>query len=391
MINERTEFALRSLQPGVNFSELCLEFSISRKVGYKWKNRFLKEGGAGMTDQSKRPKSSPSELTESVVCRINLLHNRHKKWGPKKIHELYRRSYGEGPSLSSFKRIFEKSGWVKKRRRRKSKESGRIGSGYKAKEPNDVWTIDFKGWWHTGDGSRCEPLTIRDEATRYLLEVRSMASAKTEAVQAVFEEVFRRYGLPKAIRSDNGAPFAAKSAVLGLSRLSAWWVALGIDLERGRPGKPQDNGGHERMHKDIRDELQCCAADDLEQQQAAFDIWRSTFNNERPHEALGMKTPAEVYENSPRKYEGTPDDIEYEGMLTRRVGQAGQIAMESRKIHISGALAGWSVGLKPLDADCYDVYFAELRIGQIELNSASFLGVASDPEERDSLRLKQPS
>src|SRR5690606_9917653 len=180
-------------------------------------------------------------------------------------------------------------------KRRKNAETGRIHFGKKAEEVNDVWTVDFKGWWHTLDGVRCEPLTVRDEKSRYVLEVRSMATAKTEAVRAVFEQLFHQHGLPKAIRSDNGSPFAARSAVMGLSRLSAWWLALGIDLERGRPGKPQDNGAHERMHLDIRNELEQCASEDLERQQAAFDIWRKTFNEERPHEALGMRTPAELY------------------------------------------------------------------------------------------------
>ncbi len=361
MINERTEFALRSLQPGVNFRQLCEEYGISRRVGYKWKNRFLAEGSSGMRDCSKRPLCSPTQLSEDVVCRISRIYEKHIDWGPKKIHNLYLKAYGKGPGLSRFKRIFEKSGWVKKRVRRKSSESGRIYSGVKALEPNDVWTVGFKGWWRVADGSRCEPLTLRDEATRYLLEVRSMATAKTEAVREVFEEVFWRYGLPKTIRSDNGSPFAARSAALGLSRLSAWWVVLEIDLERGRPGKPQDNGGHERMHLDIQRELACRRSEDLIEQQAAFDLWRKTFNEERPHESLGMRTPGELYQPSERKYMGTPSDIEYEGMISRRVNIKGVISIENKLLQISGALAGWSVGLKPIDADTYDVYFASLR------------------------------
>ena len=381
MINERTEFALHSLQEGINFSQLCREYGISRKIGYKWRKRFLEDGACGMADQSKRPHRSPSELTETVVCRINRLHHRHRHWGPKKIHELYQRSYGSSPSLSSFKRVFDRSGWVTKRVRRRGAEAGRIYSGRKAEQPNDVWTVDFKGWWLTADRARCEPLTVRDEATRYLIEVRAMASARTEAVRAAFEQAFLRYGLPDAIRSDNGTPFAANSAALGLSRLSAWWVALGIDLERGRPGKPQDNGGHERMHRDIQAELQCHAAGYLREQQAAFDIWRKTFNEERPHEALAMKMPAELYLPSSRKYHGTPTDLAYPGMITRRVKKTGSIKIQGQYIQISTALGGWSVGLKPTDADNYQIYFGALPIGRIELTAAAFLGVASHPEE----------
>ena len=381
MINERTEFALRSLQPGINFSELCREYGISRRIGYKWQKRFAAEGAAGMADRSRKPHSNGQELGEDVICEIARLREAHKKWGPKKIRELYARQFGKAPSESTFKRIFEKAGWVEKRKRRRSTEAGRICSGLAAKEPNDVWTVDFKGWWHTRNGERCEPLTVRDEWSRYVLEVRSMATAKTEAVQAVFERLFEQYGLPKAIRSDNGPPFAARAAVLGLSRLSAWWAALGIDLERGRPGKPQDNGAHERMHRDIRNELQQCASEDLERQQAAFDIWRKTFNEERPHEALGMRTPAELYRPSPRPFTGAPSNLAYEGMDSRMVLATGEISLDCNRIPLTRALSGWSVGLKHREADLYDVYFANLRIGEINRATASFAGAAAPAKE----------
>lgn len=380
MINERTEFALKSIQPGINFSDLCTEYGISRRVGYKWKKRFLEEGAAGMSDLSRRPLSSPAGLNEAVICRIARLHQAHQFWGPKKIREVYARSYGEAPSESSFKRIFDKSGWVKKRRRRAHADGGRLWSDRKAQSCNEIWTVDFKGWWHTADGKRCEPLTVRDEYSRYLLEVRSMASACTQAVREVFERLFKRHGLPAAIRSDNGPPFASSASVLGLSRLSAWWIVLGIDLERGRPGKPQDNGAHERMHRDIRRELQCHACADPASQQAAFDVWRTTFNQERPHEALGMSTPAQLYHNSNRVYTGTPCDLSYNGMIARKVMQCGRIRIEGIPIQISSSLSGWSVGLIPSQADRYDVFFAKLRIGELDLSSQLFLR-ASGPEE----------
>lgn len=372
MIDERTEFALRSLQEGVSFSELCQEYGISRPTGYKWKSRFLEDGTSAMSDQSRKPKSSPTELGERVILRINRLHEKHPDWGPKKIQEIYRRSYGNEPSLSSFKRIFERSGWVTKRRRQNRQHAGRITTGRVATAPNEVWTVDFKGWWNTCDGTRCEPLTVRDEYSRYLLDVRAVHPANTETVRSCFERLFHLYGLPGAIRSDNGAPFASNNAVLGLTRLSAWWVALGIDLERGRPGKPQDNGGHERMHLDIYRELQRYSAGDLPSQQAAFEIWRKTFNEERPHESLGMQMPSEVYIKGTRAYEDTPTDIEYPGMISRKVHRVGYICMESVRIHISAALGGWSIGLHPVGQDRFDIYFARLRLGTIELSSASF-------------------
>ena len=382
MINKRTEFALKSLQAGVNFTELCAEYGISRRTGYKWKQRFLEDGASAMADQSRCPINSPNQLSELEVCRIARLHKHHKHWGPKKIHKLYGDRYTPVPSLSTFKRVFDRCGWVRKRIRRKSSETGRLSSGLKAKDCNDVWTVDFKGWWHTGKGQRCEPLTVRDEHSRFILTVQSMQTTRTEAVREVFERLFKTYGLPKAIRSDNGSPFASSSAILGLSRLSAWWVALGIDLERGRPGKPQDNGAHERMHLDIRNELECHTQEDLKCQQAAFDIWTNTFNQERPHEALGMKCPAEVYKPSTRPYSGTPETIVYPNKMSRRVNSSGYISLHRQNYPISTALKGWSVGLLPIDKDSYDVFFAQLRIGQIETSTASFLAVTSDSQER---------
>lgn len=375
MINERTKFALLSLQPGVNFSALCEQYGISRKIGYKWRNRFLTDGISGLVDQSRRPFNSPQKIDEGILCEIVRLHEAHLTWGPIKIRELYARSYGSAPSESSFKRIFDKCGWVKKRKRKRSRDTGRIHSGYRAEEPNDVWSVDFKGWWYTNDGERCEPLTIRDEFSRYILEIRVLKDATTGSVRRAFEAVFKLHGLPKCIRSDNGSPFAARSAVMGLSRLSAWWMVLGINLERGRPGKPQDNGAHERMHRDIRDELECHAEDDIQKQQAAFDIWRNSFNQERPHESLSMKTPAEVYRNSPRIYEGTAADVHYEGMQSRRVQTTGMIRLNGGQIMISRALSGWSVGLKASGDGNFDLYFAGLRLGEIDSIRSSFSSV----------------
>ena len=182
--------------------------------------------------------------------------------------------------------MLERSGLTQKRKVRRASQSGRLCSGRTAQGPNVVWTVDFKGWWYSGL-ERCEPLTVRDEYSRYLLELRALEDARSVTVQKRFERLFECYGLPEAIRSDNGSPFASRSAVHGLSRLSAWWVALGIDLERGRPGHPQDNGAHERLHRDISLELQCLGRID----QNSLELWRQEFNQQRPHEALGMRCP----------------------------------------------------------------------------------------------------
>ena len=248
-MEQRIEFALKAMQT-LNFRALCQEYGVSTKTGYKWKERFIQEGLEGMANWSRRPKSSPEQLPEAEVCEIVRLKVAHLSWGPRKIRELYLRRHGEVASESTFKRVLERAGLTQKRRRRRSTAAGRLSSGRCGQAPNEVWTVDFKGWWRSW-GKRCEPLTVRDEHSRYVLELRAMDNARSESVRQSFERLFERAGLPQAIRSDNGSPFASVHGLFGLSRLSAWWVALGIDLERGRPGHPQDNAAHERMHLDV--------------------------------------------------------------------------------------------------------------------------------------------
>jgi len=228
--------------------------------------------------------------------------------------------------------------------------------------------VDFKGWWKSW-GKRCEPLTVRDEHSRYVLELRAMEGASTEKVQQSFERLFERTGLPQAIRSDNGAPFASVHGLLGLSRLSAWWVALGIDLERGRPGHPQDNGAHERLHRDISREIEALGQSD----QAAMDVWRQSFNYERPHEALSMRCPGELYRVSERKYQGTPEDLDYPQMCPRRVSAKGTIKLDGQVLFLSTALAGWSVGLKPITQERMEAWFGRLLLGEVDLATSSFI------------------
>jgi transposase InsO family protein len=365
-MEQRTEFALRAMQT-LNFRALCQQYGISTKTGYKWRERFWRKGLAGMEEESRRPKSHSKQLAEEEVCEIVRLKLAHLAWGPRKIRELYLRGHGEVASESTFKRVLERTSLTQKRRRRRAPEAGRLSSGRQAAALNEVWTVDFKGWWRKAE-QRCEPLTVRDEYSRYLLEVRAVEDARSETVRKSFERIFERHGLPEAIRSDNGSPFASRQGVLGLSRLSAWWVVLGIDLERGRPGHPQDNAGHERMHKDISRELEAEGACD----QAALDVWRESFNYERPHEALGMRCPGEVYLASERKYEGTPEDLDYPKMCSRRVSPKGLISLEGQPLFLSASLGGWSVGLKPIAEDLMEVWFGRLLLGQVDLGTRNF-------------------
>lgn len=365
-MDQRIEFCCKALRGG-NFRALCREYGISPKTGYKWLQRFLRDGAGGMVDRTRRPRSHPDTLAEEELCRMVRLKVAHPHWGPRKIRALYLRQHGRAASESSFKRVLERSGLTQKRKVRAATESGRLSSGRKALQPNEVWTVDFKGWWHNGH-QRCEPLTVRDEYSRYLLELRALEDARTQSVRQRFERLFECYGLPQAIRSDNGSPFASRSAVHGLSRLSAWWVALGIDLERGRPGHPQDNGAHERLHRDISLELQALGQVD----QNSLELWRQDFNQHRPHEAIGMRCPTEVYRHSARSYRGGVQQLDYPQMMTRQVNHTGIISWAKHELFISSTLAGWSVGLKPIEHQQLEVWFASLLLGWIDPKTASF-------------------
>jgi putative transposase len=376
-MNQRIEFALQALRTD-NFRALCQEYGISTKTGYKWRERFLKFGKSGMAEESRRPKSSPRGLAERVVCEMVRIKTTYPHWGPKKARRIYERLHGMAPSESSFKRVLARAGLTRPRRARSAAKSGRLHSERRAKTPNEVWTVDFKGWWHGTTGHRCEPLTVRDEASRYLLELQLLPNARTVTVRERFERLFELHGLPGSIRSDNGVPFASVQAVLGLSRLSAWWLALGIDLERGRPGCPQDNSAHERVHLDVGRELESKRVE----AQAALDEWRRLFNQERPHEALGMRCPAELYLPSERKYEGTPDDLIYPGMEHRKVNNVGCIRWAHESVFISAALKGWSVGLEHTGSGLWKVWFGKLLLGQLNCAESSFSRIdQTDGEE----------
>ena len=372
VMNLRTEFALKSLARTVIFKDLCDEYGISRKTGYKWKKRFLEEGLQGLYDLARKPKSSPRQLPEETVCEIVRFKLLHSAWGPRKIRELYLRGYGEAPSVSSFKRVLEKAGLVKHRRRRRQRDPRRLTQAVTARSPNDIWTVDFKGWWRIRPNRRCEPLTVRDDFSRYILAISAMGSTSHQAVRTEFERVFTQYGMPGVIRSDNGTPFSSSQAPLGLSKLSAWWIGLGIRLDRIAPGHPEQNGGHERMHRDIRMELQGIIEGDLNHHQDAFDIWRRTFNYERPHEALAMKVPADVYKPSSLRYREV-ENIDYsQDYIVRRVDTCGRIGINNKHIFISTALRGWNVGLKYLSDRCMEVWFDYLRMGEIDLKAEAF-------------------
>jgi transposase InsO family protein len=380
IVDQRTEFVLRSLRNVEKFSELCQEFGISRKTGYKWKERFVQEGLGGLGDQSRRPESSPKEVSESMVCQIVKLKLAHRSWGARKLRAVLERTVGKEslPSESSFKRVLDKAGLVERRRRMSAEQACRLQQPIRAEKPNQVWTIDFKGWWYTRDRTRFEPLTIRDDFSRYVLCAQALDDARTETVRAQMIRVFERHGLPEVIRSDNGAPFAARNSPLGLSRLSAWWLSLGIHLDRIAPGRPDQNGGHERMHRDMALEIESQATADAATQQAELDVWRRTFNEERPHEALAMRVPHEVYQRSSRPFDPAPVELKYRPeYLVRKVSHRGNVKIHKMPICVSMALGGFEVGLEPMKDQRLAVWFCNLCLGQIDLGVQKFQAVTS--------------
>lgn len=381
MNDVRREFVIKALQAGQDFAGLCRQYGISRKTGYKWKQRAREDGLGGLREHSRRPKRSPQAIEEDVLCALIRLKLRHPHWGAKKLLVILQRSGLPAPSLSTGQRILAKAGLVVARRRRAKLPPGRLQAALTSSAPNDVWTVDFKGWWLLRHGQRCEPLTVRDAFSRFVLTVHVPEAATTAAVRAQFERLFQLYGLPKVIKSDNGSPFAAHGSVLGLSRLSAWWVMLGIELDRSRPAHPQDNGAHERLHLDIARELASHVQDDRRLQQAACDLWRQEFNHVRPHEALGGRCPAEVYTKSERRYPG-PVQLEYgPGFLVRKVAANGLLTHRRQRVFLSAALAGCEVGLRRLDAISFEVWLNYLFLGTINFQTNSFLGAPSRPKE----------
>jgi putative transposase len=375
VVDQRTEFVMRVYRDKEAFSEVCREFGISRKTGYKWKARFLEDGLSGLGDQSRRPAKTPHALSEDEACEIIKLKLAHPTWGARKLRAVLarRRTSAEVPSESSFKRVLGRVGLVEPRRRRRAAEGRRVQTPVRAERPNHVWTIDFKGWWYTRDRRRFEPLTIRDDFSRYVLCAQAMKDSRTQTVQEQMARVFHRYGLPEIIRSDNGAPFAAFNSPLGLSRLSAWWLSLGIDLDRILPGRPDQNGGHERMHRDLALEIESKADFDADTQQATLDVWRRTFNEERPHEALGMRVPNDVYHKSPRRFNPDPVELDYPASyLVRRVGSKGMVKVHDIRVALSTALCGLRVGLEPMKDHRLAVWYCKLCLGQIDLTVQKF-------------------
>ena len=367
---------------GEKLTDLCRHYGISRKTGEKFKKRFKECGIAGLEDQSRAPRVIPHKTPPEVVDLLVAERMRHPTWGPRKIREiLQRRLRRPFPASSTIGDILAVHGLIAPRRPRKRHTPMPTGLGLsEALGPNDVWCIDYKGQFRLGDGSYCYPLTLTDQFSRYIVGCEGMAAISDEEARDVCEEVFRAHGLPKVMRSDNGVPFAS-TGLAGLTKLSAYWLRLGIVLERIRPAHPEENGRHERMHRTLKQETTRPARGNLLQQQEAFDDFVDVFNRERPHEALEMKRPSEVYMPSPTPHPTRLPELAYpthDDVLL--VSGKGLIHMPGRRqVYLAQALSGELVGIREETADRWLVTFAQLDLGYVEPGSNRFTPVTSNP------------
>ena len=364
-MDERVKFVARLLD-GETMSGLCREFGISRKTGYKLYARYRDCGVEGLTDRSRRPYRHANQLPIQVETLIVRLKRERPAWGAPKIRERLARLYPDiqRPAISTVHAVLDRHGLVKRRKRRRNRATGTPLSS--SSKPNALWCADFKGEFMLADRRYCYPLTISDYASRYLIACEALASTKEVTAFPVFESAFKAFGLPRAIRTDNGVPFASPNALFNLSKLSVWWLRLGIEIERIKPGNPQQNGRHERMHLTLKQEATRPAAETFLRQQAKFDDFVQCYNTERPHQALNMAYPAEHYAPSTRPYAGLPE-LHYpfhDREVT--VTTCGRICLKRRKINLSQVFAGQKVGIKQVDDRLWLASFMHYDLGYFD-------------------------
>jgi putative transposase len=364
-MDERLKFVARLLD-GEKMAGLCREFGISRKTGYKILGRYHDSGLEALTDRSRRPYRQANQLPFQIETLIVRLKQEKPVWGAPKIRERLRRLYPDvhTPAISTVHAVLDRHGLVTRRKPRRHRAQGTPLS--QALEPNELWCADYKGEFMLADRRYCYPLTITDFASRYLFACEALTTTKEAFAFTAFERVFKEFGLPKAIRTDNGVPFASPNALFNLSKLSVWWLRLGIEIERIKPGCPQQNGRHERMHLTLKLETTKPAGKNFLQQQARFDHFIDSYNNERPHQASGMRFPAQLYRPSPRRYEGLPalDHPFHDWAVT--VTTCGRICFKMRKINLSQVFAGQTIGIKQVEERIWLVSFMHYDLGYFD-------------------------
>lgn len=367
-MTQRVKFITDHQRDLYSMTELCARNAISRKTGYKWLKRYATEGPPGLVERSHAPHVCPHRIADELATLLLGVRDKHPTWGPKKlVHHLARkrRDIPVWPAISTVADLLKRHGLVPARRRRHhSAHPGSVPIHTTA--PNDLWTADFKGQFLTRNGIYCYPLTIADQDTRYLLSVQGLLNTRCASAVPVFERAFREYGLPLAIRTDNGVPFAS-TGLHGLSRLNVWWLRLGIQHQRIRPASPQENGAHERMHRTLKAETTRPPEADLGRQQRRFNVFRREYNEERPHEALAGDPPGVHYESSPRPYPRTLPPLEYPGhFLVKHVTSVGTIRFHYKLLVLGRALSGQHVGLEETDDGIWSVYLSRVLIGRLD-------------------------
>jgi putative transposase len=365
-MDQKTQFVSEYLRDSLSFTELCQRYHISRKTGYKWIARYQALGPAGLVDRSRRPHSPPSQTPEAVRQAIIEARRRHTTWGAKKLLKLLERKEPQQawPSRWTVCEILKREGLIRKKtQRRKIGHPGKPTSIITA--ANELWCVDFKGQFKTRDGRYCYPLTVTDSYSRYLIGCQGLLSTETLGAKEVFEGLFKKYGLPARIRSDNGTPFA--STALGrLSQLSVWWIQLGIRPELIQPGHPQQNGQHERMHRTLKAETTRPPEANLAKQQRLFNSFRREYNQERPHEGIELETPASMYEASTRILPKEVPTLVYPAHFeTRLVSKNSGIRWNSQWVAVSQTCAGLHIGLEQVDHGLWDVYLGPVKLGRL--------------------------
>jgi transposase InsO family protein len=381
VVEKRRQFIEQWLSENWTMTELCARHGISRQAGYNTLARYQRAGWKGLEARSRAPQGHPNQMSGETERQIVELRQIHMRWGPRKLKVVLEREQPDQawPAASTIGELLRREGLVmaRKKRRRIDPYTTPFAS---ASAPNRVWCGDFKGWSRTQNGERIDPLTISDACTRYLLRCQVVEKMDTARVQAIFEAAFREYGLPEAIRTDNGAPFASR-AIAGLSRLGLWWMKLGIVPERLQPAHPEQNGRHERMHLTLQQETMSPMAANRRAQQRRFDQFRREFNQQRPHQALAMRTPESCYTASPRPYPVRVCEPEYDSSMTvRRVFAAGQFSWKHHDVFISETLSGERIGLEPIDHRWYTIYFAQFPLGRFDSRTRTVHRLPAAPD-----------
>lgn len=363
----RREFVHEALSERYSMTELCATYAISRKTGYKWLDRFEHGGRAALHDRSRRPHHSPGAIADTVVEALVEARRRKPHWGARKLRKWLTKTQPRiaWPGRSTIHHVLAARGLVRTPRRRRRGAPRLVATALTpATHPNDVWTVDFKGPFRLRGGPRCCPLTVRDLASRYALRCDALPGEQTVATQERFRRAFAAYGLPRCIRSDNGKPFASHG-LAGLSRLAVWWLRLGIHVERIAPGRPAQNGSHERFHRDLKAQTARPPAETLRAQQRRFDRFITEYNDERPHEALADTVPADHYRVSPRRLPSRLPALDYPPHWEPRLVSAnGMIGWRNRPAFLTSALAGQTVAFDEVDDGIWTVYFATVPIAR---------------------------